>query len=100
MSPELELLMFMTPIFTDKAELALEVFKPRIDPLATGQICMYTVVYGTHTVLSTIVQYTANSCHKLYTGSDQSGLPNVLYNCCIHKLVLSHHLYQVHSLLT
>ncbi len=27
MSPELELMIFMTPIFTDKAELALEVFK-------------------------------------------------------------------------
>ncbi len=27
MSPELELIIFMTPIFTDKAELALEVFK-------------------------------------------------------------------------
>ncbi len=26
MSPELELMIFMTPIFTDKVELALEVF--------------------------------------------------------------------------
>ncbi len=26
MNPELELMIFMTPIFTDKAELALEVF--------------------------------------------------------------------------
>ncbi len=27
MSPELALMIFMTPIFTDKAELTLEVFK-------------------------------------------------------------------------
>lgn len=31
---------------------------------------------------------------------DQPGLSNVLYDCSVDKLVLSHHLNQVHSLLS
>ncbi len=44
MSPELELMIFMTPIFTDKAELALEVFNTRRYTLVQG-FCFFWLFF-------------------------------------------------------
>ncbi len=62
MSPELELMIFMTPIFTAKAELALEVFKG-------GTFCVCTVC-SVHTGLPYNVKRAEATCKKLTKNSN------------------------------